>query len=149
MPVELHRSHLVDGIAAAVVSAGEVAAGGVEAAVVHELGEHVDPDPRVGVPLGVGVPVGVRDHASFVELGTVGAQQRRQAGDPFAVPGAEVPFGDRPPAVRVGVCGCSSFSSPRPAREHLAHPGLLGGDQLGGGLGWYGISRPADLLMSL
>ena len=82
VPVELQRGDLVDGIAATAVPDGVVAAGGIEAAMVHQRGEHVDRDPGVGVPLGVGVPVGVRDHARLVEFGAVGAQQRRQAGDP-------------------------------------------------------------------
>ena len=104
--------------------------------MVHQRGEHVDRDPGVGVPLGVGVPVGVRDDARLVEFGAVGAQQRRQAGDPVTVPGAEVPFGDRPAAVRVGVCGGQQLQlAQRGARERLTHPGLLIDDQAGSGLG--------------
>src|SRR5262249_10106101 len=63
VPVELHGGDLVDGGAAAVFADPVVAAGDVEAAVVQQLGEHVDGHARIGVPLGVGVPAGVGDDA--------------------------------------------------------------------------------------
>ena len=74
VPVELHRGDLVDGAAAAVLADPVVAAGGVEVAVVQQFGEHVDRDARIGVPLGVGVPVGVRD-----ERGPCRIRRRRPA----------------------------------------------------------------------
>jgi hypothetical protein len=68
VPVELHGGDLVDGAAAAVFTDPVVAAGDVEIAMVHELGEDVDGNARVSVPLGVGVPVGVRDSAVLAEF---------------------------------------------------------------------------------
>jgi hypothetical protein len=37
--------------------------------VVHQLAQHVDADPGIGVALRVGVPVGVENDLDLVELG--------------------------------------------------------------------------------
>ena len=46
--------------------------------MIHELGEHVDRDPGIGMPLGVSVPVGVRDDAGLVEFGVEARHFRGQ-----------------------------------------------------------------------
>ena len=85
MPVELQGGDLVDRVAAPVLADPVVAAGDVEVAVVHELGEHVDRDVGVGVPLGVGVPVGVEHDLRGVEHRAVAGAQRAEAGHPGPV----------------------------------------------------------------
>jgi len=87
VPVELHRGDLVDRAAAAVFADAVVAAGDVEVAMVEQLGEDVDRDARVSMPLGVGVPVGVRDSAVLAEFAASVQQQRPERGEPVAVRG--------------------------------------------------------------
>ena len=112
VPVELHRGDLVDGAAAAFFADPVVAAGDVEVAMVEQLGEDVDRDARIGVPLGVGVPVGVRDSAALVEF-TAAVQQQRSGSEVSqsrcAVDSAETVSGRRPS--RLAQLVGSSFSS--------------------------------------
>ena len=136
VPVELHRRDLVDGVAAAFLADPVVAAGDVEAAVVEELGEHVDGDARISVPLGVRVPVGVGDDAALVVSGAVGQQQRRERADPVAVRGRQGRHGHRPAAIPVGPAGGQQLQlGRRGLREPVADALLLGADRLRGGRG--------------
>ena len=76
---------LFDGAAAAFLANPVIAEGDVEIAMIEQLGENVDGNARVSVPLGVGVPVGVRDSAVLVEFTVAVQQQRRQRGEPLTV----------------------------------------------------------------
>jgi hypothetical protein len=58
--VELVAGDLVDGGAQPVLGDPVVAGGGARRAVRHQLAQHVGLDPGISVPLGVGVPVGIR-----------------------------------------------------------------------------------------
>ena len=102
--------------------------------MVEQLGEHVDRDARVGVPLGVGVPVGVRDSAVLVEFTAAVQQQRRERGEPVAVRGGQRRDGQRAAAVPVGPAGGQQLQlAGRGAGELVADTLLLGADQLSGG----------------
>ena len=105
VPVELHRGDPVDGFAATVLADPVVGLGGIELAVVHQLAQHVDADPGVGVALGVGVPVGVENDLGLVELGAVRGGQHRHACDPGAVREREAERGDGLGPVRVAPVG--------------------------------------------
>lgn len=59
MPVELHRSHPVDGIAPPQLSNAVVALCRDQIEVVHQFAQHIDRNPGIGMPLGIGVSVGV------------------------------------------------------------------------------------------
>ena len=83
VPVEAHRGDLVNGGAAPVLPDPVIAAGLVQVLVVHELGEHVDRDAGVSVPLGVGMPVGIRHDPGRVERRAVTGRQRPEAAGPL------------------------------------------------------------------
>ena len=128
-----HGGDLVDRGAAAVFADAVVAAGDVEAAVVEQLGEDVDGDTGISVPLGVGVPVGVGDDPVLVVSGAVGQQQRGQRGDPVAVRGRQRRDGQGAAAVAVGPAGGQQLQlAGRGVRELVADPLLLGADRLRG-----------------
>src|ERR1019366_8696231 len=95
VPVELHGGDLVDGLAAAGFADPVVPLGCIHDLVVHQLAEHVDRDAGIGVTLGVGVPVAVRDDLGLAELGTVAGQQGRELADPAAVPQIQGSAADR------------------------------------------------------
>src|SRR5207342_668806 len=108
--------------------------GDIEIPVIKKLGQDVDPDPGVGVALGVAVPVGVENGPGLVELGAVAGAQRRQGVDPFAVALFEAGDGDR--AVTVGVAPAGGEQLERADRRvgvAVPDPLLLGDDRLGGG----------------
>jgi hypothetical protein len=79
--------------------------------VVEQLGEHVDRDARIGVPLGVGVPVGVRDSAALVEFAAAASSSgpSEVSQSRCAVDKAETVSGRRPS--RLAQLVGSSFSS--------------------------------------
>ena len=68
VPIEAERGDGVDRGAAAVFTDAVVPAGHGEAAVIEQLGQHVDRNPGVGVSLGVGVTISVRHYPGLVEL---------------------------------------------------------------------------------
>ena len=68
MAVELHERYLVHRSPAPLVPDLEVGARGIDVLVVHQLAEHVDADSGVGVPLSVGMPVGIEEDLRLVEL---------------------------------------------------------------------------------
>ena len=109
VPVELHSGDLVDGAAAAFLADPVIAAGDVEIAMIEQLGENVDGNARVSVPLGVGVPVGVRDSAVLVEFTVAVQQQRRQRGEPLTVRRRQRRDAQRATAVPVGPAGGQQF----------------------------------------
>ena len=134
VPVELHGGDLVDGVAAAVFPDPVVAERGVDAAMVHQVAEHVRGDPGVGVTLGVGMPVAVGHDLVLVEPGAVGKGKGGHAADPVTVTLDEACRADRPGAVGVADHGRQQGQPcGRDGREACAHPPLLAGDHAGGG----------------
>jgi hypothetical protein len=98
--------------------------------MVEQLGEDVDRDARIGVPLGVGVPVGVRDGAALAEFTAAVQQQRPERGEPVAVRGRQCRDGQRAAAVPVGPAGGQQLQlAGRGAGELVADTLLLGADQ--------------------
>ena len=86
--VELVAGDPVDRGADPVLGDPVVAGGGAHGPVRHQLAQHVGPDPGVGVPLGVAVPVGVRHYQRRVDLLAVGVGQQVRDGvgeDPVGV----------------------------------------------------------------
>ena len=135
VPVEAERGHLVDRLAAAVFADPVVAAGDVQVAVIEELGQHVDGHPGVGVPLGVGVAVGIRHRPGLVELGAVAGAQGPEPGDPVAVPVFQHGDAHGPAAVGVAPRGGQQLQlTGRGGGEPGPDTGLLAGDHHGGGL---------------
>lgn len=117
VPVRLHRRDPVDELTAPRLADPVVPAGGVEFAVRHQLAQHLDGHPRVGVPLCVAVPVGVKHDLGLVVLDAVDGAQHRQPVHPG--PGserqAEAVIARRPPGLRRSVG--SSFKSPTGVSE--------------------------------
>ena len=135
VPVEAERGDLVHGVAAAVFADPVVAAGHRIASVVQELGQDVDGDTGVGMPLGIAVPVGVRHDLGRVEHPSVAGAQGRQGADPVAVPGLQGRSADRLGPVGVPVGGGQQLQFRGLAMgEPLPDPVLLAGDHLGGGV---------------
>src|SRR5439155_4099127 len=135
VPVEAERGHLVDRLAAAVFANPVVAAGDVQVPVIKELGQHVDRHPGVGVPLGVGVAVGIRNRPGLVELGAIAGAQGPESGDPVAVPVFQHGDAHGPAAVGVAPRGGQQLQlTGRGGREPGPDTGLLAGDHRGGGL---------------
>jgi hypothetical protein len=105
--------------------------------MAHQLGEHIERDPGVGMALGVGVAVGVgRDRGRVVGAAVRAPQRCRQRHKPSAVgPPDHVPA-HRPQAAGRGIVagqqdklGHSAVGEPFPGCL------LLGDDQLGSGSG--------------
>src|SRR6266516_20184 len=120
VPVEAHRGDLVDGGAAAVLPDPVIAAGLVQVLVVHQLGEHVDRDAGVSVPLSVGVPVGVGHDPGGVERRSVTGRQRTETAGPLAVPVLEPADTGRPVPGGVTQRGRQQCQS---ARRGIGKPG--------------------------
>jgi len=103
--------------------------------MIHQVAQHVRGDPGVGVTLGVGVPVAVRHDLVLGELAAVRKRQGRHAADPVTVTLDEALHADRPGAVGVADHGRQQGQPcGRDSREACAHPLLLAGDHVGGGL---------------
>ncbi len=77
VPVELHRRDPVDGLPAPGLTDLVVALGGVEFSVIHQLPQHIDADPGVGVPLGVGYLPWIRGIAWSEGIFGVEAREER------------------------------------------------------------------------
>ena len=133
VPVELHGSHPVDGLAATVLADPVVGLGGIELAVVHQLAQHVDADSGVGVTLRVGVPVGVENDLGLVEGDAIGGGQLGHARHPCPVSEREAERGDGLGPVGVAPVGGQQLQLGErgvgPAGSHVL---VLIGDQLGG-----------------
>ena len=101
--------------------------------VVHQFAEHVDGDTGVGVPLGVRMPVGIRDEGDLSNS----VPSPRSSG-PIESPRSrcrpvEVVLGDRTGPVGVEPPGGQQLQpGGRRVREPLADGGFCAGDQRGG-----------------
>ncbi|WP_433733291.1 hypothetical protein ACQP0C_13655 [Nocardia sp. CA-129566] len=67
MPIELHRGDPLDRVTAPHLADAVIALRRDELAVVHQLAQYIDGDTSVGVPLYVGVAVGVEKDLRGVE----------------------------------------------------------------------------------
>lgn len=115
--------------------------------MVHQLLEHGDVDPGVGVALGVGVPVGVGEDLRLVERQHLRHRlavrlqhgrdvNGRKVAHPLAVQVAEPAVRDAFASVGVlGVRGEQLQLGGRGAGESLADPFLLVDDECRGGFG--------------
>lgn len=104
--------------------------------MAHQPAEHIDADAGVGVPLRVGVPVGVGDDLALVELGAVGGAQHGHASDPGAVVERQAERGDGLAPVGVAPVRRQQLQlADRRVGIAGAHPVILVADQLRGGLG--------------